>query len=145
MCVTGRHTTVGSMMFQMTEMYFKACSDIQNVSQLMYQCFTHYLCTSIHLLLGPGSVNASNNWWGSADVTSAYSRIYDQRRESDVLILDIIPILTDPAIDCSGVANCSGRGECVSPNRCRCNAGKFYHCFYVTDFFFLRDYFPPAS
>ena len=72
---------------------------------------------------GPDVVNASHNWWGSNDVTSAYGRVYDQRRDPGVLLIDLDPILTDPAFDCSDVANCSGRGECVSPNTCRCDAG----------------------
>ena len=68
-------------------------------------------------------VNASNNWWGSADLTSAYSRLHDQRRHPLLMLIDIEPILTESTMDCSGVANCSDRGECVSPNRCRCNTG----------------------
>ena len=69
-------------------------------------------------------MNGSHNWWGSADVTSAYDRIYDQRRDPSVLLIDLDPIVTDPAFNCLAVANCSGRGECVSPNRCRCDTGK---------------------
>ena len=72
---------------------------------------------------GPDSVNASNNWWGSADMTLALRRIYDQRRDPSVLLLDIEPVLTESTIDCSGVANCSDRGECVGPDICRCNSG----------------------
>ena len=68
-------------------------------------------------------MNASNNWWGSGDVTSAYSRIYDKRRSPSVMLLDIEPVLTAAITDCLGVANCSDRGECVSPNRCRCDSG----------------------
>ena len=72
---------------------------------------------------GPHPVNASNNWWGSADVATAYRRIYDQRRDPTVLLLNIEPVLTESTIDCSAVANCSDRGECVGPDICRCNSG----------------------
>ena len=72
---------------------------------------------------GSDLLNASYNWWGSANVKSAYRRIYDQRRDPFVALLDIEPVLTSASTDCSGVANCSDRGECVGPDRCRCDAG----------------------
>ena len=72
---------------------------------------------------GLDPVNASHNWWGSADVTSAYNRIYDERRDPSVLMLNIEPILTESTMDCSGVANCSDREECDGPDICRCDSG----------------------
>ena len=77
----------------------------------------------VFMFLGSDPVNASNNWWGISDVTSAYSRIYDQQRNSFLLLVNIEPVLTEATFDCSGVANCSDRGDCVSPNRCRCDSG----------------------
>ena len=68
-------------------------------------------------------VNASYNWWGGADATSALGRIYDQRRSSHLVLLDIEPVLTESTIDCSGVANCSDREECDGPDICRCDSG----------------------
>ena len=76
----------------------------------------------IHVSAGPDVVvNASHNWWGSNDVMSAYSRVYDQRINSFLILIDIDPILT---VDCFAVLNCSDRGVCVGPNICRCDAGK---------------------
>ena len=74
---------------------------------------------------GDASVNASNNWWGAADINVAYGRVYDFHQDSSLLMVNITPVLTERRIDCSDVNNCSSNGECVSPNRCRCFSGKY--------------------
>ena len=72
---------------------------------------------------GNGTIPASNNWWGSADYASADHRIFDFREDISLMFVNITPILTDQTFDCSSVANCSGHGECVRPNGCRCYSG----------------------
>ena len=86
------------------------------------------MCLYFFFSPGGSSVNASNNWWGNADINLAYGRVYDFHRDSSLLMVNITPVLTERRIDCSDVNNCSSNGECVSPNRCRCFSGKYKFC-----------------
>ncbi|KAL3847724.1 hypothetical protein ACJMK2_018620 [Sinanodonta woodiana] len=72
---------------------------------------------------GSNSITAGQNWWGSANPTFVSSRIFDYKRDITLLNVNVTPILTDQTFDCSGVNNCSGHGECVRPNGCRCFSG----------------------
>ena len=72
---------------------------------------------------GNWTIPASNNWWGSANLDSANHRIFDHKDDNSLLFVNITPVLTDQTFDCSDVLNCSGNGECVRPNGCRCVSG----------------------
>ncbi|XP_048249484.1 uncharacterized protein LOC124117058 [Haliotis rufescens] len=74
------------------------------------------------LLTGEEEINAEQNWWGSADPAIVRERILDKDLDQRLLRVDFLPILTEN-FDCSGVKNCSDKGECVRPNGCRCDAG----------------------
>lgn len=72
---------------------------------------------------GNDVLHAENNWWGVSELKEASSRIYDRKQDSRLLLVDIKPMMTGHIFDCTEVSHCSGNGECVSPDRCRCNAG----------------------
>lgn len=82
---------------------------------------------------GNSVVNGTYNWWGSADLNHALLRVFDKRRQTDLLKVNIQPILTEEEFDCSDVNNCSGRGECVKPNGCR-SVDLIEHVFRFTPF-----------
>lgn len=73
--------------------------------------------------LGNDSIQASNNWWGSANPSLATYRVFDYYDDTTRLSVNITPILTEQTFDCSTVQNCSDHGECVRPNGCRCFSG----------------------
>jgi hypothetical protein len=54
---------------------------------------------------------------------STGNRIFHKRQDLSLLQVDYDPILTDQVFDCTDVNNCTGQGECVRPNGCRCNSG----------------------
>ena len=70
-----------------------------------------------------GSVQATNNWWGSTNSDFANHRVFDYNDDKSLMLVNITPILTEQTFDCTAVQNCSGNGECVRPNGCRCNSG----------------------
>ncbi|CAG2240198.1 unnamed protein product [Mytilus edulis] len=73
---------------------------------------------------GDDTINAKENWFGNVTLSLVYDRIYDRRKESSLMSVDITPLLLEWKLDCSLVNNCSNQGQCVSPNRCRCFSGK---------------------
>ncbi|XP_053379664.1 uncharacterized protein LOC128548542 isoform X2 [Mercenaria mercenaria] len=77
----------------------------------------------ITVLKGTNSINVTNNWWGSPDPSNVFSRIFDQRRQADLILFEVEPVLLDRLVDCTAVNNCSSHGECISPNHCRCSSG----------------------
>ena len=70
-----------------------------------------------------GFMNATYNWWGIATSEGVAGRIWDESDESGISHVQSEPFLTTPEISCTGVANCSGRGECVRPDTCKCHSG----------------------
>ncbi|XP_041349606.1 uncharacterized protein LOC121368912 [Gigantopelta aegis] len=72
---------------------------------------------------GTGVIRAPNNWWGTKDIERVKTRILDHRQDPRLFTVQYTPILTDQTFDCSQVNNCSGQGECVRPNGCRCQSG----------------------
>ena len=70
-----------------------------------------------------GTIQASNNWWGSADPGLARYRVFDHYDDSSLMYVNITPVLTEQTFDCSAVKNCSRNGECVRPSGCRCYSG----------------------
>ena len=70
-----------------------------------------------------GFMNATYNWWGIATAEGVAGRIWDESDESGICHVQAEPFLTTPDIYCTGVANCSGRGECVRPDTCECRSG----------------------
>ncbi|KAL5014473.1 hypothetical protein ScPMuIL_008743 [Solemya velum] len=72
---------------------------------------------------GDGMIDARNNWWGTTDTKAVGDRILDKRKNTALMRVDFEPFLTDSSFDCSDVNNCSGHGDCVRPNGCRCNSG----------------------
>ncbi|XP_041350118.1 uncharacterized protein LOC121369231 isoform X2 [Gigantopelta aegis] len=72
---------------------------------------------------GTGVIRAQNNWWGTKDTERVKTRIFDHQQDPRLFTVQFSPILTDQTFDCSQVNNCSGQGECVRPNGCRCQSG----------------------
>ena len=72
---------------------------------------------------GMGEIGAPSNWWGTTDVERVKTRIFDHHQDARLFTVGFAPILTDQTFDCSQVNNCSGQGECVRPNGCRCQSG----------------------
>lgn len=95
--------------------YFDISYNIFDNSRVRYDVRVVYEGTTI--------VPAENNWWGSKDIYSARYRIFDQLLDPQLLMLDIEPLLTDRAYECNAVDNCSGQGQCIRPNICRCHTG----------------------
>ena len=78
----------------------------------------------LHVTVGEeGFINATYNWWGIATSEGVAGRIWDESDESGISHVQSEPFLTTPEISCTGVANCSGRGECVRPDTCECHSG----------------------
>ena len=70
-----------------------------------------------------GFMNATYNWWGIATSEGVAGRIWDESDESGISHVQAEPFPTTPGISCTGVANCSDRGECVRPGMCECHSG----------------------
>ena len=70
-----------------------------------------------------GTVQAANNWWGSASSDFAKHRVFDYNDDRSLMLVNITPVLTEQTFDCTAVQNCSGNGECVRPSGCRCFSG----------------------
>ena len=70
-----------------------------------------------------GTVDATHNWWGSANFDFANLRVFDYNDDKSLMLVNITPILTNQKFACEAVKNCSGNGECVRPNGCRCFSG----------------------
>ena len=90
-----------------------------------YNMFSNPLTRyDLHVTVGEeGFVNATYNWWGIATSEGVAGRIWDESDESGISHVQSEPFLTTPEISCTGVANCSGRGECVRPDTCKCYSG----------------------
>jgi len=72
---------------------------------------------------GDGFLNATYNWWGVGTADGVSERIWDKSDSPAIGRVLAEPFLVKPEISCSGVANCSGHGECVRPNLCECHSG----------------------
>ena len=72
---------------------------------------------------GDGFLNATYNWWGVGTADEVSERIWDKSDSPAIGRVLAEPFLVKPEISCSGVANCSGHGECVRPNLCECHSG----------------------
>ncbi|CAE7752416.1 megf10 [Symbiodinium sp. CCMP2592] len=61
--------------------------------------------------------NATENWWGTADLQEAAQRVVPPESAN------ISPILLQGSFSCETVANCSGNGICSQPETCSCDSG----------------------
>ncbi|CAE7826218.1 Wif1, partial [Symbiodinium microadriaticum] len=61
--------------------------------------------------------NATDNWWGTADLEEAAQRVVPPEK------VNIRPILQQGSFSCETVANCSGNGVCSQPETCSCDSG----------------------
>ncbi|CAH1790607.1 unnamed protein product, partial [Owenia fusiformis] len=72
---------------------------------------------------GDDVVDATYNWWGSTTEAYAKDRIFDKEDAINSAVVVYIPILQGKVFTCFAVNNCSGHGECIRPDRCRCDDG----------------------
>ncbi|CAH1780876.1 unnamed protein product [Owenia fusiformis] len=72
---------------------------------------------------GDDVINATFNWWGSAVEAYADERIFDKGDAFNAAEVVYIPMLSGKVFTCFAVNNCSNHGECVRPDRCRCDDG----------------------
>jgi hypothetical protein len=69
------------------------------------------------------TVNATNNWWGSAQTTAVAARIFDSADLSTRATVLYEPFLLSATWDCGERNNCSDHGQCIRSQFCDCNDG----------------------
>ena len=69
------------------------------------------------------TLNCTNNWWGTTNVTQIKSRIQDLHSTNKEPRVLFTPFLMSPDVGCPAKNECSGRGTCVRPNYCECEPG----------------------
>lgn len=72
---------------------------------------------------GEQMINATMNWWGTADLEKIGLRVFDQADDSSLGPVIFEPFLEEPGFSCDAVASCSGHGDCVRPDVCQCDEG----------------------
>ena len=69
------------------------------------------------------TINGSNCYWGSTNLTAIHNRIYDAYYYPSLPMVLLNPVQTAPLFTCYNVNNCSGHGLCIRQDLCSCSQG----------------------